>query len=167
MASILEVDTIAHSGGTSAMTIDSTGRILTPARPSFFVKGNGGWIDHGSSVVTYFKTSTQAVEIISNVGSHYDASTGKFTVPVTGLYQFNVSLYVNDSGDPTTYSIIYVDGSHVHNNWYNYSNADTAYPDNSLEYSICIELNATQEVEIKVVQDIYGNHSNWSGYLVG
>ena len=35
MASELHVDAIKHSGGTSAMTIDSTGRILTPARPAF------------------------------------------------------------------------------------------------------------------------------------
>ena len=32
MASELHVDAIKHSGGTSAMTIDSSGRILTPAR---------------------------------------------------------------------------------------------------------------------------------------
>ena len=30
MASTLKVNTIAHSGGTNAMTIDSTGRILLP-----------------------------------------------------------------------------------------------------------------------------------------
>ena len=31
----LSVNTIAHTGGTTAQTIDSTGRILTPARPAF------------------------------------------------------------------------------------------------------------------------------------
>ena len=33
MASTLKVNTIAHSGGTNAMTIDSTGRILLPQLP--------------------------------------------------------------------------------------------------------------------------------------
>ena len=45
MVSKLEVDTIAHSGGTTGMTIDSTGRILTPARPAFRARlttGSGG-----------------------------------------------------------------------------------------------------------------------------
>jgi hypothetical protein len=31
MASELHVDSIKHSGGTTAQTIDSTGRILTPS----------------------------------------------------------------------------------------------------------------------------------------
>ena len=35
MASELHVDAIKHSGGTSAMTIDSSGRVKTPARPTF------------------------------------------------------------------------------------------------------------------------------------
>ena len=35
MASTLKVNTIQHTGGTTGMTIDSSGRILTPARPSF------------------------------------------------------------------------------------------------------------------------------------
>ena len=168
MASILKVNTIQDAtNSNTAMTIDSSGRITTSARPSFFVKGNGGWIDHGSSVVTYFKTSTQAVEVISNVGSHYDASTGYFTVPVTGLYQFNVSLYTNNTGDNVHYSVIYVNGSHLHNNFYIQNDVSGSYPDLSLNYSMNVELTASQYVEIKVTEDIYGYHSNWSGFLIG
>ena len=36
MASELHVDAIKHSGGTSALTIDSSGRVFTPVRPAFF-----------------------------------------------------------------------------------------------------------------------------------
>tara|TARA_Y100000401_G_scaffold83977_1_gene69255 strand:+ start:251 stop:757 length:507 start_codon:yes stop_codon:yes gene_type:complete len=168
MASILKVNTIQDAtNSNTAMTVDSTGRILTPARPSFFVKGNGGWKDHGSSNVTYFKTSNQAVEVISNVGNHYDASTGYFTVPVTGLYQFNVSLYTNETGDNVHYSVIWVNGSHLHNNFYIQNDVSGSYPDLSLNYSICAELTAAQYVEIRVTEDVYGFHSNWSGFLVG
>mgnify|MGYP003138497888 FL=1 len=176
----LLVQNIKHTNNTTAMTVDSSGnttvsqnltvsgsQILTPARPSFFVKGNGGWVDHGGSVVTYFKTSNQAVEVISNVGSHYDASTGRFTVPVTGLYQFNVSLYMNNTGDAVHYAVIYVDGSHLHNNFMIYQNADSGYPDNSLNFSMSAQLTASQYVEIKVTEDVYGFHSNWHGYLIG
>ena len=37
MASELGVQTIQHTNGTDAMTIDSSGRVLTPARPLFRV----------------------------------------------------------------------------------------------------------------------------------
>ena len=37
MASTLRVNTIAHSGGTNAMTIDSGGRMVQSNRPVFFV----------------------------------------------------------------------------------------------------------------------------------
>jgi len=163
----LQVETISHTNNTTAMTVDSTGRILTPARPSFFVRGNDGWKDHGSTRVVFFKTSTQAVEIISNVGSHFDASTGRFTVPVTGLYQFNVSLYCNHTDDGTTYAQFYVDGVHLHNNFMIYRNDDTGYPDNSLNFSTAVELTASQYMEIMVVEDLYGHHCYWNGALIG
>ena len=38
MASELHVDAIKHSGGTSALTIDSSGRVATPARPAFMAR---------------------------------------------------------------------------------------------------------------------------------
>ena len=37
MASELHVDAIKHSGGTSALTIDSSGRVLQPSVPAFRV----------------------------------------------------------------------------------------------------------------------------------
>ena len=40
MASTLKVDTIAHSGGTSAMTIDSSGRINKSVMPYIYLRGN-------------------------------------------------------------------------------------------------------------------------------
>ena len=40
MASTLKVNTIAHSGGTNAMTIDSGGRILLPQLPVVLCNSN-------------------------------------------------------------------------------------------------------------------------------
>ena len=37
MASILKVNEIQHTGGTTALTVDTNGRLLTPARPAFSV----------------------------------------------------------------------------------------------------------------------------------
>ena len=51
----LLVQNIKHTNDTSAMTIDSTGRVLTPARPAFRARlttGSGG----GSTGTLVFNT---------------------------------------------------------------------------------------------------------------
>ena len=42
MTGILKVDTIQSSGGTTGLTIDSSGRMFTPARPAFYIRKTGG-----------------------------------------------------------------------------------------------------------------------------
>ena len=80
MASELHVDAIKHSGGTSAMTIDSTGRILTPARPAFRARIAGGTGGTGVNGTLVFETED------FDIGGNYNTSNGRFTAPLTGLY---------------------------------------------------------------------------------
>ena len=58
MASILKVENISHTNGTAAMTIDSSGRILTPARPVLLAQGNvNDNVVYASSADINFATS--------------------------------------------------------------------------------------------------------------
>ena len=41
MSSKLGVQNIAHTNGTNAMTIDSSGRVLQPTKPAFMARGFG------------------------------------------------------------------------------------------------------------------------------
>ena len=124
------------------------------------MKGPSSWTDLTSTSTTYFKDSVATVDVVSNVGSHFDTSTGRFTAPISGKYQFNVCLYNNETGDTAHYLSVFVNGSH-----YNtiklglYQNADTAYPDNTNSLSVSIDLNASDYIEIQATQDVYGGHS--------
>lgn len=81
----LNVGTIKEATGTTtAMTIDSTGRVLQPAKPFFHVSESNNTGAVGITNQLVFDT------VITNIGSHYDTA-GFFKAPVAGLYQFNFS----------------------------------------------------------------------------
>ena len=77
VATNIQSDTIKHSGGTTAMTIDSTGRVFQPTKPAFTAHRNSGG-DISSGNVMVFNSTTV------NIGGGFNTSTGKFTAPVGG-----------------------------------------------------------------------------------
>mgnify|MGYP006238738127 FL=1 len=87
MTSILKVSEIQDpTNGNSALTVDTSGRISTPARPSFGARGYVGAVTgQGYQKTSYYNA------IDHNIGSHFDNSTttgAKFTAPVAGVYHF-------------------------------------------------------------------------------
>jgi len=92
----LYVDEIASkTGAIDAMTIDNSGRILTPARPVFSVRGSvGSWVSvaDGNEITIVLDTAD------INVGGHFNTSTYKFVAPIAGLYQIQAVTYVRNNG---------------------------------------------------------------------
>ena len=164
MASELHVDAIKHSGGTSAMTIDSTGRVLTPARPSFSAYLSAS-VSYGSAD-TAQKVTFNATH--HNVGSHYDTSNGRFTAPIAGYYWFccKINAYKridfflkrNGQNSPNTHREI---------GQFNTSNQDGWYSHNLIRI---FELAANDYVQVDVT-NIYQNSDpgewiTFQGYLL-
>ena len=81
--SILRVDTIQHSNGTAALTIDSSGRVLSPNKPAFQVRATAtqSITATGNSTVNYDNP-------IINVGGNYSTGNSRFIAPVAGNYLF-------------------------------------------------------------------------------
>ena len=118
MASTLKVNTIAHSGGTNAMTIDSSGnatfaqRVLHPQLPIASVTLTLSNTQDGTH--PYGTTGADILfdKITINNGSVYNASNGRFTAPITGLYRFKYTFLADDSSTTNvTYFHVYKNGA--------------------------------------------------------
>lgn len=107
MASILNVDKIRAASGTTnvididsscnttALTIDSSGRVLRPVIPYTFATfvNSGAYVSISADSILDF--SVAAV----NDGNHYNTSTYKFVCPVDGLYRVECSTLTQSNGD--------------------------------------------------------------------
>ena len=119
MASILGIDTVQHQSGNTAMTIDSTGRVTTPARPAFSARTNNSqeWGQNHSDTVydTNYHTPIP-IWLSANTTTDFNVGGGtlsfethpigsgkylKYVVPVTGIYVFAMhgSIRLQVSGD--------------------------------------------------------------------
>ena len=92
MSNIL-VQNIKHTNATTAMNVDSSGRVQFPNKPAYHVyrKTGGG----AAGVNGVFAWNTARV----NVGTMCNLSTGIATIPVSGLYHlYFVGLTTNSAG---------------------------------------------------------------------
>jgi hypothetical protein len=74
---------VYNSSFAPVILADQTGRVRMPYQPTFEMWGSGAFAPANTYVtITYSQTYV-------NIGSHMNASTGIFTAPVVGTYQFH------------------------------------------------------------------------------
>tara|TARA_Y100000389_G_scaffold197404_1_gene231939 strand:- start:546 stop:1067 length:522 start_codon:yes stop_codon:yes gene_type:complete len=173
MASIIGVETLQHTNGTTAATIDSTGRILTPARPAFHAR------------ITASSTEGKTGTLVFNaedfdIGGNYDTSNGRFTAPTAGVYYFCYDALVSGSSGGgqlpdsiASYFQFIKNGSE--GNWskrsYAFVSGATQY--NTMHRVECIQLAANDYVQVKIGSqyayvDASGNYDpTFQGFLLG
>ena len=166
----LLVDSIGpkDASNTTAMTIDSTGSVLTPARPAFLAyNSTDGWHNyaHGAARDMVWDSTR------FNIGSHFNTSTGKFTAPIAGIYSFHVWGYAHAAA-VGNYFYLQVNGTNkqtvlLHNN----------VDQETIRLSALRQLSASDVVHVQYLgatdhsQNIFsGGDEQWcgfEGYLIG
>jgi len=159
----LLVQNIKHTNNTTAQTIDSTGRILTPARPSFKAKPSSTTTISTNNDIVFGDVTTSGYGL-HNIASHYNTSDGIFTAPVAGVYFFQYCTYVNaDTGSEVD---LMLNGTAV--GVAREFGSSLGY--SSLNHSQNLLLTASDEVKVRVVVNtayVNVNVSSFSGFLVG
>ena len=82
MASTLKVQNIAHTDGTTGLSVDSAGRVTKPQIPFLICKNQSGANITPSSYNGVVPYDT----ILSSRGITLNTSTYRFTVPINGIY---------------------------------------------------------------------------------
>jgi len=107
-------------GGTTKMTIDSSGRVIMPSQPSFSATRSQGDVSSGTYVFS---------NVYHNNGNHYSNTTGRFTAPIAGLYFFSTNMMSSNAGtynnsyyeitkNGSGYQRVYSsNGASVHHRW--------------------------------------------------
>lgn len=105
MASILGVETLQHTNGTTAATIDSSGVISQPAIPVAQVSlTSGNSQDPSTPYDPAAGTIIKWDEVTVNQGSCYDSSTGRFKATKAGIWEINYNI-LTDNGTTTDFEV--------------------------------------------------------------
>ena len=171
MASTLKVQNIAHTGGTTAMTVDSSGRVTKPQLPAF----------HVSLASAQTLSTTAATVLFEDRGTSYNnflqggitISSGVITVPIAGVYQFNTLIRANAVGSGfITARIMRNSMSGSEEGGYIIIGNTRSTDYDNLTGSTVYNMNAsdTVKIEMKTSADTswnVGTQSEFSGFLVG
>ena len=162
MASILKVDTIQHTNGTEALTIDTSGRIKQPQIPAACFHYQGGNLA-GANIIPL---NTQSV-----LQGGMTMSSNAITMPVTGLYHIGW-YHLNNLSTSYAVIIIRINGEAagnilLHGNQTQYKPANG---NNTFSYNTIASLSASDTVDFYLSQgQIHGNadYNSMHVYLLG
>tara|TARA_R100001082_G_scaffold63160_1_gene35401 strand:- start:596 stop:1102 length:507 start_codon:yes stop_codon:yes gene_type:complete len=165
----LLVQNIKHTNNTTAMTVDSAGRILTPTRPMFSVKAT-----QTSNIANDTLTTVTWGTELFDVGSNFASNT--FTAPITGYYQLNVNIDFRQFSNNTNslYNLYLVTSNRTYQHSTSGFDSDSQNKYQSVAISHLCDMDASDTAIVQVlaenqsssIMDV-GSNTRFSGFLVG
>tara|TARA_B100000287_G_scaffold168912_1_gene159398 strand:+ start:1158 stop:1988 length:831 start_codon:yes stop_codon:yes gene_type:complete len=168
-----------HSS-TEYLKVQNNGYVTTPGVPAFccynlgFSGASSGW----STATTGSGNAVPRSDAMHfNNGNHYSGATGYFTAPISGYYQFNLSLYGkkdNNHGDNSGYYWAYFEknaanyyGTYIMEGYYNSGDYDQGSSISTIMYLVgndtCRPLVGAYTHGVS----IYGPNCQFSGHMIG
>ena len=168
MFNISNVDLGFSVGGTERMRIDSSGRVTMPYQPAFQVRKNAIQtnIAVGSAVTVIWQ-----IEIFDQ-GANFASNT--FTAPVTGKYQLNAHLLLdNIDSDADYYQLILNTSNSLYYDTMDPFIGGADYSYQTVNNSVLADMDAGDTAIVTIVQgggtsqsDLNATTCVFSGYLV-
>ena len=153
------------------MTIDSSGIVTKPNNPSF----HAGISAHDTRASGYYNHSTGSSWVtVHNTGNHF--SSGTFTAPVAGVYQFNVTLaaaYTNVHIQYWNVAFQKNGSGYIGQNWNGWPSGSSLYKSINNQCAISLQANDYVRVisECNTSLQTFGSstasNSIFSGFLIG
>ena len=167
----LLVQNIKHTNNTTAINVDSSGRVFTPVRPAFFAYATS------SPYISSAATDQKLALAVIDLDKTNNFADSEFTCPVSGLYHFNISVNFYASSISTRYvrARLYKNGSttqiECHSHMSNESgNADYAHT----TFSCTLDLSANDVMAVYVTSSStsvqvagFNKTTHFSGHLIG
>ena len=153
------------SSGEERMRISPEGYITKPYQPAFTAHQLGSAINTNGEANRTEAVFTQA---ITNRGSHYNTSNGRFTCPVGGVYHVSAGFLTRKGGATNAYHnvFIYKNGSDTGLKTRDINNANEMH----ITVAGLIDCNAGQYLSVYVSNDggdFWSDYNYFSVHLVG
>ena len=167
MAGIVGLTELQHTNGTSAMNIDASGRVTQSQIPCCFVRLTTSNAQDTSNAYAVANTDIRFDRIVTNQGSCYNESTGRFTVPVAGIYEARVTVLTNNDIATNHQITIYKNGEVFHRG---YNSVDSQFV--NLNAQVLLDCNVNDYFTVQLNQgniyiDSNGYYSSFIVRLVG
>ena len=166
-------DVMFYTANTERMRIDATGAVTMPLQPAFQAHKNG--TDQTNFAVNAVEVTVTWSHEAFDQNADFDLSNNRFVAPVTGKYQLNLMLRLENIDSASDYYVARITTSNQEYSHLvdpDYGQDNVYYP---VQISVLADMDANDTATVKVAQqsatvqtDIDGSreYTSFSGYLV-
>ena len=162
------VQNIKYDGSTTAMTIDSTGRVSRPVTPYIYMRGNNAAeVTQKGTAEVY---TDWAVEGSALGGMSYNSSNGRFSFPINGIYLITARFYLWMNTAEAHVVYFRKNGAAIQEYITDFEGlGGGGRTDHTLTISECLNLTTSDYIDFYCDADIYGGnvHSNCQIVMIG